>query len=48
MDILTPEHRYTPEHRERCIALLLAGASRGSQRLGYRLNSTPAAVRTKA
>jgi DNA-binding IclR family transcriptional regulator len=36
MDILTPEHRYTEEHRERCIALLLDGARRGSQRLGYR------------
>jgi len=36
MDILTPEHRYTPQHRERCIALLLNGARRGSERLGYR------------
>lgn len=36
MDILTPEHRYTSQHRERCIALLLDGARRGSQRLGYR------------
>jgi DNA-binding IclR family transcriptional regulator len=35
MDILTPEHRYTPQHRERCIALLLNGARRGSERLGY-------------
>jgi len=36
MDILTPEHRYTSQHRERCITLLLDGARRGSQRLGYR------------
>ena len=35
MDILTPENRYTPQHRERCITLLLEGARRGSQRLGY-------------
>ena len=25
LDILTPEHRYTEEHRERCIAILLEG-----------------------
>lgn len=36
MDILTPEHRYTADHRERCIALLLKGAEQASQRLGYR------------
>ena len=36
MDILTPEHRYTPQHRERCIALLCDGARHGSERLGYR------------
>lgn len=36
MDILTPENRYTPQHRERCITLLLQGARRGSERLGYR------------
>jgi IclR family acetate operon transcriptional repressor len=36
VDILTPEHRYTPEHRERCIQLLLDGARRASERLGYR------------
>ena len=36
MDILTPEYRYTPQHRERCITLLLQGARRGSERLGYR------------
>jgi len=36
MDILTPEHRYTAEHRERCITLLLDGARQASHRLGYR------------
>jgi DNA-binding IclR family transcriptional regulator len=36
MDILTPEHRYTGEHRERCIGLLLAGSRRASERFGYR------------
>jgi IclR family transcriptional regulator, KDG regulon repressor len=36
LDILTPEHRYTEEHRERCIAILLEGTQRASERLGYR------------
>lgn len=36
MDILTPEHRYTAEHRERCIGLLLEGAAQASRRLGFR------------
>jgi IclR family acetate operon transcriptional repressor len=46
MDILTPEHRYTPQHRERCIALLIEGARRGSERLGYRQEAnTPATSR---
>jgi IclR family KDG regulon transcriptional repressor len=36
MDILTPEHRYTAAHREHCIGLLLDGARRASERLGYR------------
>jgi IclR family KDG regulon transcriptional repressor len=36
IDILTPEHRYTSQHRERCIEMLLDGAHRGSERLGYR------------
>jgi hypothetical protein len=36
VDILTPEHRYTPDHRERCIGLLLNGAERASARLAYR------------
>jgi DNA-binding IclR family transcriptional regulator len=41
MDILTPEHRYSAEHREHCIALLLDGARRASQRLGYRGETAP-------
>ena len=36
IDILTPEHRYTTEHREKCITLLLNGARIASERLGYR------------
>jgi DNA-binding IclR family transcriptional regulator len=36
MDILTPEHRYTEEHRARCIAILLEGTQRASEGLGYR------------
>jgi DNA-binding IclR family transcriptional regulator len=47
MDILTPEHRYTHQHRERCIALLLDGARRGSERLGYRHEPNTAPARTK-
>ena len=39
VDILTPEHRYTPEHRERCIALLLEGTQRISERLGYEISA---------
>jgi DNA-binding IclR family transcriptional regulator len=35
IDILTPEHRYTPEHRETCIKLLLDGVATISGRLGY-------------
>jgi DNA-binding IclR family transcriptional regulator len=42
MDILTPEHRYAAEHRERCIAILLEGARRASERLGYRAENPPA------
>src|SRR5579864_280105 len=41
MDILTPEHRYTAEHRNRCIEILLDGARRASERLGYRVEATP-------
>jgi len=51
MDILTPEHRYSAQHRERCIALLLDGARRGSERLGYRddahLRTPPGLPKTK-
>jgi DNA-binding IclR family transcriptional regulator len=36
IDILTPESRYTPEHREKCIELLLDGTRRCSERLGFR------------
>lgn len=36
LDILTPEHRYTDEHRERCITILLEETRRASERLGYR------------
>jgi DNA-binding IclR family transcriptional regulator len=36
LDILTPEHRYTEEHRQRCITILLEGTRRVSERLGYR------------
>ncbi len=45
IDILTPEHRYTPQHRERCIALLLDGATQASQRLGYSANADDQAPR---
>lgn len=36
IDILTPESRYAPEHRDTCIKLLLNGAASISERLGYR------------
>ena len=36
LDILTPESRYTSEHRETCIRLLLAGVRQVSERLGLR------------
>lgn len=36
IDVLTPEDRYTPQHREKCIALLLEASRRGSERLGQR------------
>lgn len=35
IDILTPEHRYTAQHRLRCITLLLEKTLRASQRLGF-------------
>jgi DNA-binding IclR family transcriptional regulator len=47
MDILTPEHRYTPAHREHCIGMLLAGARRASERLGYRAEQQPPAASPK-
>ena len=36
IDILTPVHRYTPQHRELCISVLLDGVRRASERLGFR------------
>jgi DNA-binding IclR family transcriptional regulator len=48
MDILTPEHRYTPEHRERCIGILHAGAQRASARLGYRETAEDAPKRRES
>jgi IclR family transcriptional regulator, KDG regulon repressor len=50
LDILTPEHRYTEEHRERCIAILLEETQRASERLGYRpdVAISAAAVRQSA
>src|SRR5689334_12469823 len=48
MDILTPENRYTSQHRERCITLLLQGARRGSERLGYRPDIGAPATSRKA
>jgi DNA-binding IclR family transcriptional regulator len=43
LDILTPEHRYTATHRERCIAILVEGTRRASERLGYRAERQPGA-----
>ncbi len=36
IDILTPVHRYSAQHRELCIKELLNGVRRASERLGYR------------
>jgi DNA-binding IclR family transcriptional regulator len=36
IDILTPVHRYSAQHRELCIKELLNGVWRASERLGYR------------
>lgn len=36
MDILTPDDRYTPDHRSRCITVLLSHTCRVSERLGFR------------
>ena len=38
IDILTPAHRYTSQHRELCIQVLLDGVRRASERLGCRLD----------
>lgn len=40
IDILTPEHRFTAEHREGCLSMLLDGALQISERLGYRRAET--------
>jgi DNA-binding IclR family transcriptional regulator len=48
IDILTPEPRYTPAHRENCIRILLDGTQRASDRLGYRpgmQNTVPRRIR---
>ena len=39
IDVLTPDSRYTPEHREACIKLLIEGAASISERLGYRADT---------
>lgn len=36
LDILTPEERYTPDYRDRIVAVLLDGGRRASELLGYR------------
>lgn len=36
IDVLTPNDRYTPEHREQVLKVLLDGVARASARLGYR------------
>jgi DNA-binding IclR family transcriptional regulator len=36
LDVLTPQHRYSAEHRDRCIAVMTEGALQISQRLGFR------------
>jgi DNA-binding IclR family transcriptional regulator len=36
MDILTPDDRYTTEHRARCVAVILEYTRRVSERLGFR------------
>jgi IclR family transcriptional regulator, KDG regulon repressor len=46
MDILTPAHRYTAAHRDRCIGLLLNGAQRASERLGYRTQAAATTARS--
>ena len=36
IDVLTPQPRYTPQHREKCIAVMMDGGRQISERLGYR------------
>jgi DNA-binding IclR family transcriptional regulator len=36
IDVLTPEYRYTPEYRAKCIQLLLESTRKCSQRMGLR------------
>lgn len=36
IDVLTPNDRYTPDHRERVLEVLLGSVARGSAKLGYR------------
>lgn len=36
VDVLTPNDRYTPEHRARVLEVLLEGVARASAKLGYR------------
>lgn len=36
IDVLTPNDRYTPEHRELVLEVLLESVARGSAKLGYR------------
>jgi DNA-binding IclR family transcriptional regulator len=36
LDVLTPQPRYTAEHRKKCIDMMLAGGLQISERLGYR------------
>ena len=45
IDILTPVHRYTPQHRELCISVLLDGVRRASERLGFRSETEDTAPR---
>ena len=40
IDVLTPQPRYTPQHREKCISVMVDGARQISERLGYRGGAT--------
>jgi len=44
IDILTPVHRYSAQHRDLCIDQLLNGVRRASERLGYRSENEAAQV----